>query len=175
MKTLLPVFTAVLALLIATGLDAGEITIYKDIEGVINLTDRPAPADARIQHVISYKKKSAAELEQQRTLDVGKRQAAAKREEARKTRELKEKANRARVEAEKESALASEKIKAAEAYLERYKQKRRSHRRRYRKTAQRVAQEAREAQARANAAISRANQAREEAQKVNADQAGKTN
>ena len=172
MKTVLPVLTAALALLLSTGLNAGEITVYKDQDGVINLTDRPVPADAKIQQVIHYKEKSAAELAEQQNVAEQKRQAAENQKESRKFRELKEEAARARAEAEKESALAREKIKTAKAYLERYKQKRRSQRRRHRKTAQRVAQEAGEAQARANVAITRANQAQEEVRKASLGQTG---
>jgi hypothetical protein len=166
MKTVLPVFTAALALLMSTGLDAGEITVYKDKDGVINLTDRPVPADARIQQVIHYKEKSAAELAEQQTAEAQRRQATKNQKEALQIRELKANAARTGAEAEKESALAREKIKAAEAYLERYKQKRRNQRRRHHQTAKRVAQEAEEAHTRANAAITRANQAQEEVRKA---------
>jgi len=172
MKTTLPVLITAFMLLAATGLEAGEITVYKDQDGVINLTDRPAPADARIQLVIPYKEKSAAELEQQRIRDEETRQAAVKQEKYRNTMKLKEEANQASAEAARESALAREKIKAAEAYLKRYKQRGRKQRRRYRKTAQQVAREAQNARDRANAAINRANQALEKVRGINADEAG---
>ena len=168
------VLTAVFIVFVNTELPAGEITVYKDRDGVINLTDRPVPADARIQQVIHYKKKSAAKLAEQQTAAEQKRQVAEKRKETLNIRELKAKAARAGAEAEKESALAREKIKTAEAYLERYKKKRRSQRRRHRNTAQRVAQEAGEAQTRANAAITRANQAQEEVRKASVGQTGQT-
>lgn len=166
MKTVLPVLIAALALLMFTGLDAGEITVYKDQDGVINLTDRPAPAGAHVQQVIHYQKQSPAELEAQQAREEQRLKAADQAAAADHIRDLKEKAARASAEADKESALAREEIEAAEAYLERYKEKRRSQRRRHHKAAQRVAREAEEAQARANAAITRANQAQEEVRKA---------
>ncbi len=161
MRKVLPVMTVVFALLGPPGSDAGEISVYTDQNGVINLTDRPVPAGARVRHVIRYKEKSAADLEQQQALYQHTQQAVAKQKEARKYRELNEEAARARAEAEEKSTLAREKIKTAEAYLERHRQKRRTQQRRHRKTAQRVAREAAKAQALANAAITRANQAQE--------------
>ena len=168
------VMTAVLILFAITDLLAGEISVYKDQDGVINLTNRPAPEGVRVQHVIRYEEKSAADLEQAQALDEQKRRDADREKDARKTRELTEKATRATAEAEEERVQAREKTEEAEQYLERYKQKRRSQRRRHRKTAQQVTQEAQEAQDRANAAITRANQAREEAREAIAGQAGKT-
>jgi len=174
MKTLLTGLIVSLALLVSTGLNAEEITVYKDQDGVINLTDRPAPADAQIQQVIHYKEESAAELTEQQKMAEQKHQDSEKQKEALELQELKEKAARARAEADKERALAREKTKAAEAYLERYNQKRRSQRRRHRQTAQRVAQEAKEAQARADAAITRANLAQEEVRKASPGPTGQT-
>ncbi len=172
MKKPLPVLIAVVILFMYTGLSAGEISIYKDKEGVINLTDKPAPSGARVQDVVRYKEKSAAELEQQQQLGDQNMREFRQQQEIQKAQKLRDDAEKASKQAEEESALAREKIKAAEDYLERYNQKRRSQRRRHRKTAQRVANEAQEAQVRANAAITRANQAQKAASEASAKASG---
>jgi|GEM_PF-779550 len=153
---------------------AGEISVYKDEDGVINLTDRPAPSGARVQHVIRYKKKSTSDLDQEKAADDQKRQAAELQKDVEQNQALQNAAVKAREEAEKENALAREKIEAAEKYLERYRQKKRRLRRRHRHEAQRIAREAQEAQARANAAIERADMAEEAARKGVAAPSGKT-
>ena len=163
-----PFLATAVILLLFTGLNAGEITIYKDKDGVINLTDKPAPSGARVQDVIRYKKKSTADLEQQQQLDDQRRQEFQRQQETQRTRELRSNADKASKQAEEESILAREKIKVAEEYLERYNSKRRSQRRRHRKKAQSVVEEAREAQARANATITRANQAEIKAREASA-------
>ncbi len=173
MRKVLPAMTVVFALLVPSGTDAGEIAVYTDPNGVINLTDRPVPVGARVQHVIRYKEKSAADLEQQQVLHEQTQHAAEKQKKTLIIRELKEKAVQAKAKAERAGALAREKIEAAEKYLERYRKERRNKRRRNRKTARRVAREATEAQARANAAIDRANQALEVLQEASIGEPGK--
>ncbi len=169
MKTALPVLTAALVLFMSAGLNAGEISIYKDKDGVIILTDKPAPSNARVQDVIRFKEKIAADFKQPQQLDGQRRREFQQQQETQTARELRDKATETSKLAEEESALARKKIKAAEEYLERYNSKRRSQRRRYRKKAEQVANEAREAQARANAAITRANQAAKEAREAPAE------
>ena len=166
---LYPPFLATAAiLLLCTGLNAGEISIYKDKDGVINLTDRPAPSGTRVQDVIRYKKKSPADFEQQQQLDEQRRHEFQRQQENQRVRELRINADKAGKQAEAESVLAREKIKAAEEYLERYNSKRKSQRRRHRKKAQSIAKEARDAQTRANATITRANQAQKDAREASA-------
>ena len=157
MKNALPVLIFIAVFFMCGGLNAGEISIYRDKNGVINLTDKPAPPDARVQEIIRFKKNTDDFKQPQLNEQSGRE--FQKRQEARKIRELNANAEKTRKEAEKESALAREKIKKAEAYIERYNQKKRSLRRRYRKKARQITQEAREAQTRANAAILRANKA----------------
>lgn len=156
-----------------SGLSAGEISVYQDDDGVINLTDRPVPSGTRVQHVIRYNEKSAAELERQKVSDDQKQRGAELERDVQNAQALHEAAAQAREEADKENALAREKTEAANKYLERYRQKKRSLRRRHRHEAKRIARDAEEAQARANAAIERANQAEEAARKGMTVQSGK--
>ena len=55
MKNMLPAITAAVTLLLISNLGAGEISVYKDKDGVINLTNRPVSSDTRVQQVIRYK------------------------------------------------------------------------------------------------------------------------
>ena len=167
------IIAVTVASFVSSGILAGEISVYQDEEGVINLTDRPVPSGTRVQHVIRYKKKSAEELDQAKAAENQNRRTTELQKEAEKTRGLQEAAVKAREEAEKESTAAREKIEAAEKYLERYRQKKRRLRRRHRHEAQRIAREAEEAQARANAAIERANEAEEAARTGPSSKSGK--
>ena len=171
MNKIVTIIAAVLWLSGPAVLAAGEIAVYRDKDGVINLTDRPAPAGAEIQEIIRYKEKSATDLAAKQAAEEQWRQDDQKRRQDQKIRELSKKAALAREAAEKESALAREKTEAAEAYLERYKQKRRSQRRRHRKTARRVAQDAQDARERANGAIAQANEAQQAVQDATAGRA----
>ena len=152
---------------------AGEIFIYKDKQGVINLTDRPVPRGTRVQQVIRYRAGDSAETGLAPERSKTGVPATGQKSRARQINTLKKKAERARQAAETERVAAREKIEAAEAYLERYKEKRRSQRRRYRQEAQRIAREAEEARTRANAAVVKANAAQEEVRKAIAEQAEK--
>ncbi|MCP3952555.1 MAG: DUF4124 domain-containing protein [Desulfobacterales bacterium] len=173
MKNRLPALATVIALVVmATVADAGTIFVYKDKDGVINLTDRPVPAGTPVQFYIPYEENLPTDQKQQQELDKQKHAAADQQEADRKIRELKEKAARASAEAEKEHALAQEQIKNTEAYLKRYRQKSRKLRQRYRQAAQSVIRDAEEAQARAKAAITLANLAQEELMEASAGQTG---
>jgi hypothetical protein len=156
---------AVATFFLVAHLDAGEISIYRDQDGVITLTDRPVPAGTRVEKVVPYKEKSPAEPQQPGKMGGGSL-STPETMEARRIRDLQERAKLLRKEAETESALAREKIKVAEEYLEEYRQMNRNKRRRYQKEVQRITGEAEEAQTRANAAIEKANQAMEAAQKA---------
>ena len=101
MKNALPVLTAALILFMCAGLSAGEISIYKDKDGVINLTDKPAPPDARVQDVIRYRQKSTAELKQQQRQDEESRQKLRSQQDAQRARGLSDNAEKARKEAHK--------------------------------------------------------------------------
>ena len=173
MKNTLPAITAAVTLLLVANLGAGEISVYKDKDGVITLTDRPLPSGTRVQHVIHYKDRHPETLKPPQEGALKNRSRIDPDSETRRIRELREKADRTSKKAEKERARARERIKAAEAYLERYRQKNRRQRRRNLKEARRMAREAEEAQARANMAIDQANQAREAARKAIAAQSGK--
>jgi len=168
MKNALPVLTAALLLLMGAVLGAGEISIYQDKDGVINLTDKPAPSGTRVQDVIRYKKKSPADFEKQQQLDEQRRHEFRRQQENQRGRELRINADKASKQAEEESVLARETIKVAEEYLERYNSKKKSQRRRHRKKAQSIVKEAQDAQTRANATITRANQAQKDAREASA-------
>ncbi len=103
MKYVIPVLMAALTLLASSGSIAGEISVYRDKDGVLNLTDRPAPSGVRVEHVIRYKEKKAAELNQRQ------QPVEQKRLENEKIQHLRDKTARARKEAETESGRAREK------------------------------------------------------------------
>ena len=155
-----------LSLLFAT--DSNAETIYKwtDERGVIHLTNKLPPEEVTIQKIISYKERTAKEIQEDQHLQEKKLQERLEEQKKLNAEESKIRAGKVRIKAENTIAIAEEAMKKAQEYMEKKAPRKRQKRNAYRKKLRKIIQEAKKAVALANGEISKANQAEKEAIKA---------